>query len=267
MSDNLLEMKDVAIALGGKQVVKNISLSLAAGKTLAIVGASGSGKSTLLNMVQGILPQSARVEGDILFAGEPLGRARAEKLAGRDITMIFQNAAASFCPTRTVGSQLFELLSHRATREKNLLYIQKLLGKLALPPRVLEQYPFELSGGMGQRVGILAAMLLSPRLLLADEPTAALDRVTQRKIVRELRSLVTAQRMTMLLVTHHIGVAAYLADQLLVMKDGAVVEQGKTEKLLSCPQTAYTQRLIRATLDHGKRFWGGAADAGDPEGR
>lgn len=268
MSRKRLELKDVGIAFGDKQAVNHVSLSLAAGKTLAIVGASGSGKSTLLKAIQGILPRSAQVKGEILFAGEPLGRERAERLAGQEIAMVFQNAAASFCPTRTVGSQLFELAAaHTAwTREKFLTRTYALMESLALSPHVLAQYPFELSGGMGQRAGILAAMLLSPSLLLADEPTSALDKVTQQKVLLELKALVQTQGMSMLLVTHHIGVAAYLADQILVMKDGGVVEQGAAEKILFQPQAFYTQQLIRSTLLRRQGFWGGAAGETDTVG-
>lgn len=266
MSGSLLELKDVSISFGGKGAVKHVNLSLAAGKTLAVVGASGSGKSTLLNAVQGILPHSAQTEGEILFDGKPLSRERAGILAGREITMIFQNAAASFCPTRTVGSQLKELAAAHTswTQEEFLLRVHTLLEKLALPPRVLEQYPFELSGGMGQRAGLLSAMLLSPRLLLADEPTSALDKVTRRRAVMELKSIVQMQGTAMLLVTHHIGVAAYLADQILVMKDGKAVEQGTADEILSRPQSAYTRQLVQSTM---YRIQGGWEDAGNIVGK
>lgn len=269
MSGRMLELKDVSIAFGGKRAVNHVNLSLAAGETLAIVGASGSGKSTILNAVQGILPHSVQREGEILFDGKPLSRARAEKLAGQEITMVFQNAAASFCPTRTVGSQLRELAAaHTAWTQAQFSFrVQELLEKLALPSRILEQYPLELSGGMGQRAGILAAMLLAPRLLLADEPTSALDRVTQKKVLKELKSLVQMQGMSMLLVTHHIGAAAYLADRILVMKDGRAVEQGAAEEILSRPQAAYTQQLIRATLPDRQGLRGGRTDAANTIGR
>lgn len=265
MSDKLLELTDLSIKFDGKQAVKHVSLSFTAGKTLAIVGASGSGKSTILNAVQGTLPLSAEIKGKMLFAGETLDRGRARQLAGKEITMVFQNATSSFCPTRTVKSQLFELAAaHTAwTQEDFLQRTQVLMEKLALSAGTLEKYPFELSGGMGQRVGILAAMLLSPRLLLADEPTSALDKVTQRKVVRELKSLVETQSMAMLLVTHHIGVAAYLADEILVMKDGEVIEQGTAKSVLNHPQTAYAQELIRSTLYSRRILRGGAAEDGD----
>lgn len=269
MSGKILELKELSIAFGDKRAVNHVSLSLAAGETLAIVGASGSGKSTILQAVQGILPDFAQTEGEILFAGRPLNRKRAEKLAGREITMVFQNAAESFCPTRTVGSQLRELAAaHTAWTQAQFSFrVQELLEKLALPPRILEQYPLELSGGMGQRAGILAAMLLAPRLLLADEPTSALDRVTQKKVLQELKSLVQMQGMSMLLVTHHIGAAAYLADQILVMKDGKAVEQGAADEILSRPQSAYTQQLIRSTLHCRQGICGGKTDAANIIGR
>ena len=162
--------------------------------------------------------------------------------------MVFQNAGASFCPVRTISSQLYEsVCAHRAWsyaefRER----AEALMVQMQLPHAVLDAYPFRLSGGMAQRVGIAAAMLLQPKLILADEPTSALDALTQVRVAKELMALRRRTGVAMLLVTHHMGLAYHMADRILVLRRGEMVEQGAREEIFRHPKEAYTKELIAA---------------------
>ena len=164
--------------------------------------------------------------------------------------MIFQDAGASFCPIRTIGAQICESMAvhgkgnKREAKEKAIRLFEKL--QLKDGERIWNSYPFELSGGMSQRVGIAAAMLLEPPVLLADEPTSALDVAVQRQAVEEMLALRESFGTAILLVTHDIGVAAAMADRLLVLKDGQEVEQGEAEQILRAPGEAYTRKLLAA---------------------
>ncbi len=164
--------------------------------------------------------------------------------------MIFQNAGASFCPIRTVGAQLYEAnsahenISEAGFREKAAELLQKLRFENAA--RILDSYPFELSGGMMQRVGIAAAMLLNPSVLLADEPTSALDVSVQKQAVEELLLIRELYHTSIILVTHNIGVVRAMADRVAVMKDGRIVECGDTRDVLEHPAQEYTKKLTAA---------------------
>ena len=231
---SLLEVKNLSVAWEGKVAVQDVSFSLEAGQVLAIVGESGSGKSTLLKAIMGLPSDERSIEhGTMTFAGQELTTLDANArraLCGPRLSMIFQDAGASFCPVHLDAS-------------------------------VLEAYPFELSGGMGQRVGILAALLMQPQLLLADEPTSALDTVTQVDVVKELQALCREQGTALIIVTHHMGVAWYLADQLLVLQNGRVMEQGKRHDVFVHPQAEYTRALIAAVPHIERRGEEALADA------
>jgi ABC-type glutathione transport system ATPase component len=249
---NLLEVNRLSVAWAGQEAVHDVSCSLAAGEVLAIVGESGSGKSTLLKAILG-LPSAERsiTQGQILLGGRDLAALPASErraLCGPVISMIFQDAGASFCPVRRVGDAIWESVRRHKpwSRDEARGRALALMNRLQLAPETLKAYPFELSGGMAQRMGIMAALLLQPQLLLADEPTSALDTVTQAAVVRELRDLCREQGTALLLVTHHMGVAWYLADQIMVMQQGDCVEQGSREAVFERPHAAYTRALIAA---------------------
>lgn len=242
----------MSVSYGGKEVIHDISFSLHRGEILAIVGESGSGKSTLLKAVQGILGRGGRVSrGEIFLEGREISRLDAggrRELAGEKLAMIFQNASASFCPIRTVGDQIYESVRERKdwSREEFRRRAEEIMGHIHLDEAVLDEYPFRLSGGMGQRAGILAAMILSPQILLADEPTSALDSVTQVSVVKELMGLRERQGLSIVMVTHHMGVAYYMADAVLIMRKGEMVEYGVKEDIFFQPRQAYTKELIAA---------------------
>lgn len=164
--------------------------------------------------------------------------------------MIFQSAGSSFCPVRRVGDQLYEMMRAHGPMEKRAFRQQAgaLLDRLGLEdaPRILNSYPFELSGGMQQRVGIAAAMLLRPRVLLADEPTAALDVSAQKQVLEELLLVRESFGTAMVLVSHNLGLVAAMADRVLVMRRGEIVEAGETRQVLRKPRADYTRRLLEA---------------------
>lgn len=251
MSDTpLLAVRNLAISYGEKQAVHGVNFCLHRGEILVLAGESGSGKSTILRAVMGILDAGV-CAGEILWEGMDvlrLAKDARRKLAGEEIAMVFQNAGASFCPVRTIGSQLYEsVCAHRAWsyaefRER----AEALMAQMQLPRMVLDEYPFRLSGGMAQRAGIAAAMLLQPKLILADEPTSALDALTQVRVAKELMALRRRTGVAMLLVTHHMGLAYHMADHILILRRGEMVEQGARKEIFCHPKEAYTKELIAA---------------------
>ena len=250
----ILRYEHVDISFNGKIVVEDVSFALNEGEILGIVGESGSGKSTVIKAAMGLLGPAGQVTcGDIYYKGKDLpdlSPAQIRELNGPELGMVFQSAGASFCPIRTVGAQLYEsIIEHKSISKAEFnRRATKLLQKIGFddPQRILDSYPFELSGGMQQRVGIAAAMLLSPKVLLADEPTSALDVSIQKQVVEEMLWVRKVFGTTIVIVTHNIAVIGAMADKVLVMKDGRIVEYGETRQVLNHPQMAYTQKLMAA---------------------
>ncbi len=250
----LLHYDSVDVCYRGIPVVQNVSFSLQPGEILGIVGESGSGKSTLLKAAMGLLGTDGMVtKGDIWFRGQnlpELSERELRQIRGAEIGMIFQDAGASFCPIRTIGSLIYESLAAHETitkkeaREKALALFERL--NFEDGQRIWDSYSFELSGGMNQRVGIAAAMLMNPSILLADEPTSALDVSVQKQVVLELLRLRELFGTAIVLVTHNIGVASAMADTVLVLHNGQVMEYGPAQQVLHTPQNDYTKRLLAA---------------------
>ena len=264
MMSNILEYRNVDIHYGKKQVIENVSLSMKPGEILGIVGESGSGKSTLIRAAMGLLGEGGTViQGQILYQGTnttidmtQIHGEEMRRLRGAEIAMIFQNAGASLCPIRTIEEQLYEaVLEHESIskgeiRDRALELFEQL--RFTNGEQILKSYPFEFSGGMNQRVGIVLAMVLRPRLLLTDEPTSALDVTVQLQVLREMKKLRDMYGTSIVLVTHNIGVVNYLTDHVAVMHQGKLVEYGTKEDVLNHPQDAYTKKLIGSVL-HLKR--------------
>ena len=252
--EELLRYDHVDISYNGFLAVKDVSFTLEPGEILGIVGESGCGKSTLIKAAMGLLGSAGMVtRGDIWYKGKnlpDLPPKELRKLNGPELGMIFQSAGSSFCPIRTIGAQLYETMTEHEKKSKAefLDRAMELLGKLGFEDgkRVLGSYPFELSGGMQQRVGIAAAMLLNPSVLLADEPTSALDVSVQKQVVEELLLVRKTFGTAMVLVSHNIGVMRAMADKVLVLKDGETVEYGDTRQVLGSPQAEYTRQLLSA---------------------
>ena len=259
----MLELKNVTISYGDRPAVKNFSMTLKKGEIVSLVGESGSGKTTVIRAVLGLLPGGGRVTGgDILFEGNSLLKNTNEqwrRLRGMDISMIFQDSGAMMNPIRKIGGvfveyiRTHEKISRKDAWEKGV----KMLERMRLPDgdHIMKSYPFQLSGGMRQRVGIAMAMTFQPKLLLADEPTSALDVTTQAQIVRQMMELRDEYGTSIIMVTHNLGVAAYMGDKITVMQHGMIMDQGNREHILRSPQSDYTRSLIAAvpTLE-GERY-------------
>lgn len=250
----LLTYQSVEVSFNGLPVTHDVSFTLHAGEILGIVGESGSGKSTLLKATMGLLGNGGLVtRGDIWFDGKDLPDLREKemwRIRGAKLGMIFQDAGASLCPIRTIGDQIYESMaahgrvSRGQAKEKALALFEKLQFKDGR--RIWDSYPFELSGGMNQRVGIAIAMLMEPPVLLADEPTSALDVAVQKQVVEEMLRLRNIFGTAIMLVTHDIGVVSVMADTILVLRDGRVMEYGPAKQVLENPQDAYTRQLLNA---------------------
>lgn len=248
----LLKYNHVDISYNGKTAVSDMSFTLHEGEILGIAGESGSGKSSLIKAALGLLgPNGLVTRGDIYYKGRnitDLHQKERQKINGIEISMIFQNAGLSFSHIRTIDEQLYESMKEHQYISKKDYHQQaeELLKTLQFkdPERILRSYPFELSGGMQQRVGIASAMLLHPKILLADEPTSALDVSTQKQVVEEMLNIRNIYNTAIILVTHNIGVVKAMADTVLIMKDGKMVEYGRTEQIFTMPKQHYTKELL-----------------------
>lgn len=257
-NEKLLKVYDLTVhyhtAEGIVKAVRNVSLEVNAGDSLCIVGESGSGKSTLGLAISLSLPKNAVVvSGSILYKGVELLKLTASEITryrGREISMIFQDPATTFNPLFTVGEHLVDILRHNfsMTREEATKRAIELLKMVQLPDqlRILRAYPHELSGGMLQRVAIAAALSTSPKVLIADEPTTMLDVTTQAQILDLINSLKQELNLTLILITHNLGIASEVCDRTAVMYAGALMEEGPTEDIISNPLHPYTAKLIKA---------------------
>ena len=244
----VLEIRDLTASYGGERVLSGVSLTVERGGVLCVAGESGSGKSTLLSAICG--NADLRIEsGSVVFQGKELTAlpgAERRHLLGTEIGLIPQNPAGSFNPVRRLDAQFRETLnSHGIGYDPGKITdIFSSIG-LAEPEKLLRSRPYELSGGMNQRIAIAFAMLLKPQLLLCDEVTSALDVTTAITVIDELQKLRRERNMTMLFVTHHLGIAREIADRIAVMYRGEIVETGPAEELLTAPSQEYTKKLLR----------------------
>jgi oligopeptide transport system ATP-binding protein len=253
--NGLLQVNNLCVSYHDTAVVQNVGLHLKKGEIAGLVGESGCGKSTFLRTVMMLTDDAAHVtDGEILFEGADLVQMSDEELRclrGSEISMVFQNAGQSCNPVQTIGYHFWEAMnSHGQKRSKKECHKEAaaLLSQLRMadPERILKSYPFELSGGMNQRVGIALAMINHPKLILADEPTSALDVTVQMQVLSQLNDLRKTYDTAMLVVTHSIGVVAQLCDTIGVMYGGQMVEWGPCAAVLEAPAHPYTEALIEA---------------------
>ncbi|ACU96367.1 ABC transporter ATP-binding protein [Saccharomonospora viridis] len=250
----LLEVSDLSVAFGQTHAVRGVSFSLEQGQTLAIVGESGSGKSLSSLAILGLLPPQARVvSGSIRWDGRELlslGDDELRKLRGEELAIIFQDPLSALNPSLTVGYQIAEMFRRRrgARREEARRRAIEAMTEVGIPDaaRRAENYPHEFSGGMRQRVMIAMALALEPRLLIADEPTTALDVTVQAQILRLLRKRQEAG-LSMIIISHDLGVVARTAQRVVVMYAGKAVESGTVAELYSNPSHPYTKGLLAAS--------------------
>lgn len=255
----MLKLNNVTISYKDVPTVQNFNLDMKEGQVISLVGESGSGKTTVIRAILGLLAGGGKVtEGSILFEGEDLLSYTPEqwrKLRGSDISMIFQDSGAMMNPTKKIGSVFTEyILTHEKISKKEAWNKGiAMLEKMRLPSadNIMESYPFQLSGGMRQRVGIAMGMTYQPKLLLADEPTSALDVTTQAQIVRQMMQLRDDYYTSIIVVTHNLGVAAYMSDYIIVMKNGKMEDQGSREYILKESNNEYTRKLLEAVPSLG----------------
>jgi oligopeptide/dipeptide ABC transporter ATP-binding protein len=222
------------------------------GETLCIVGESGSGKSTLALAISMSLPPNAVIErGDIIYSDISLIRSDKkliDKIKGRDITMIFQDPFATFSPLHTIGEHLLDIAQYKLgiDRKNAQELINNVLRKVGFTDieRVLRSYPHEMSGGMLQRAAIAASLLVKPKILVADEPTTMLDATIQYQIINLLKNIVDSEGLTLILVTHNLGIASMICERTMVMYAGVIVEDGETRDIIREPLHPYTRGLI-----------------------
>lgn len=257
----LLDVKNLSLGLtNGNQLVKNVSFSLCAGETIGIVGESGSGKTMVARALMGLEPPAVRVTGgQILFEGQDtitLTPSALRRLRGARIGMVFQEPMTSLNPSMTIGRQLEEgLRLHSALNAaERRARILEMLERVSItnPEAALKTYPHHFSGGMRQRIMLASAMLMRPALLIADEPTTALDAVVQRDVLDLMKELTSDYGTAVIMISHDLPVVARYTDQIIVMQHGNIVEQNRTQTVVSTPQMAYTQKLLAAVPKRGE---------------
>ncbi|MFJ2709842.1 ABC transporter ATP-binding protein [Pseudomonas sp. NPDC087346] len=254
MSENLIELRDLRVAFNGQEVVRGIDLDIRPGECLALVGESGSGKSVTAHSILQLLdPAITRIDGSIRYAGEELlgvHERYLRQLRGNRIAMIFQEPMSSLNPLHTIERQLGESLAlHKglagAAARKRILELLELVG-IQKPGERLKAYPHQLSGGQRQRVMIAMALACEPQLLIADEPTTALDVTVQRKILMLLKELQQRLGMALLIISHDLNLVRNIAQRVAVMRGGVIVEQAPCEQLFRTPQHPYSIELLNA---------------------
>ncbi len=271
----MIRIENLSVAFDGTEVVKNVSLDLRDGEILGVVGESGSGKSVTALTLMGLVADTAQLtSGRILFddvvlqeAGKPRDKALYREYQGAGMSMVFQEPMTSLNPTQRVGRQVEEMLrlhtrlSDAEIREKVLETFEAV--GLRNVEKVYASYPHQLSGGMRQRVMIAMAVILHPRLIVADEPTTALDVTIQNQIIALLQEINRKQNNAILFITHDLNLARRICHRVAVMKDGCVVETGGTEEVFGHPREEYTRRLIEAVPSRLKRRTAAGRPSGD----
>lgn len=250
-----ITVSNLHVSIRGTEIIHGVDLNVPASATVAIVGESGSGKSITAKAISGLLPHGSKATGSLELLGHAVNLSAAErsweKLRGQSIVWLPQDPFSSLNPLQTCGAQV--AAGSRLPRSERRSQGEQLLESVGLDARVYDAYPHELSGGMRQRVAIAASLAPEPKILIADEPTTALDASTQEGVLDLLRDTCAARDMTLLIITHDLALAAERAQYLVVFHDGRVVEEGPSEQVVHAPKSAYTRELLEAhsRLDRG----------------
>ena len=253
-TESILDVRNLSVFFGqGEQevrAVQEVSFQIKRGETVALVGESGSGKSITALSLTRLAPRAAHYkQGQIFFNGEDLFQApeaRLRAIRGAEISYIFQEPMTSFNPVFTLGWQIAEAIRLHQKKINATEEVLRLLDLVHLPTRVAKAYPHQMSGGQLQRGMIAMALACSPKLLVADEPTTALDVTVQREILHLLQELSATQNLSVLMITHNLGIVAHLAARVYVMQKGRIVEEGPTQEVLHAPHHPYTRQLMAA---------------------
>ncbi len=252
-NNKLLKISNLSISFGTKKIINSINFEIAPNQIMGVVGESGSGKSLASLAIIGLLPNKTTVSGEIIFEGKDLLKASAferQQLRGKDISMIFQEPMSSLNPSTTCGRQVSEVLFQH-TKLSSLQIknrVLQLFEQVKLPDveRIYKSFPHQLSGGQRQRVMIAMAIACNPKLLIADEPTTALDATVQKEIIELLKTIQKETKMSILFISHDTSLVKQIADNVLVMFQGEIVEKGQTETIFHNPKQLYTQALLAA---------------------
>ncbi|WP_232299677.1 ABC transporter ATP-binding protein [Leucobacter komagatae] len=267
-----LAIRDLTISIGEREILHGISLDLIPGQITGLAGESGSGKSITGLAMLGLLPANARTGGEIRFGGRnllTLPERELGKIRGQRIGMVFQDPTASLHPMLTIERQLTDHLrahtgvSKAEARVRALEALEKV--KVPMPETALKKYPHQFSGGQLQRIAIAVAIICEPSILIADEPTTALDVTVQAGVLRLLRGLCDELGLAVMLITHDLGVMSSLADRIAVLRQGEIVEEGTRYDVLRNPQHEYTRALIDALPSHEGAGAGAIEDAQNEE--
>lgn len=245
----LLQIDELRVTYRGRRrnvdALKGVSLRLDAGEVLGLVGESGSGKSTIGNATLGLVPVTG---GTIRFAGQDIVRVRPRerKVLARSLQAIFQNPYGSLNPTKTIGSTLAEPMRVQGGFDRAGIdqRVREVLNKVGMPNDAAKRFPSEFSGGQRQRIAIARALMLSPKLIICDEPVSALDLSIQAQVLNLLRDLVAELGLSMLFISHDLAVVRYMADSIVVLRHGEIVEQGRASRVYEDPQAEYTRTLL-----------------------
>lgn len=258
MLKTLLKISDLTVSVQdeveSKKILNAVSFELEAKSILGVVGGSGSGKTTAGLAILRLLSDSLRIDrGQIHFQGQDLLKAplqELQKIRGKDIAMVFQEPLIAFNPVFTIGYQIEEVLQEHfsfssSERHKKILTLLEQVG-IKDPERIAASYPHQLSGGLRQRAMIAHALAGEPKLLIADEPTSNLDVTVQAKIIELFKEIRNKKDLSIILITHDLGLVEHIADKIIVMNKGSIVESGSVQQILHAPQTAYTKELLEA---------------------
>lgn len=259
----MLKFDNLNVNFNENTVLKDFSLELKQGEIIALVGESGSGKTTAVRAAMGLLPSDGYISsGDILLDGTSLvsmNEKTLNSMRGTKLSMIFQDCGSMLNPVCSIGSQFVEFIrAHEKISKKDArIKAKNALEKLNLPHSdiIMKAIPSDLSGGMRQRVGIAMAMTFTPQILFADEPTSALDVTIQAQIISQMAKLREEYNTSIVLVTHNLAVARYLADKIFVMNNGIIVEQGFSDDIIKNPSHEYTKQLIQAIPDFRRKSY------------
>lgn len=252
MNTLLLETRHLSVTINEVPILQSISFFIKPGECIALIGPSGSGKSLMAKAILQLLPKNTRYSGEVLWKNQSIStytERRFRSILGKEISLIFQNSGSSLNPTMKIGCQIAEIFREHATvllEEQIEQKIEELLNEVGLSKSICQQYPHQLSGGMQQRVCIAMAIAMSPQLLIADEPTTALDPILQKQILSLLQQLQKNKSMSILFITHDLRLITKFCSRALIIDRGEIVESATVEALFSHPSHPVTRKLIQS---------------------